>query len=295
MKLTLYGAPTSWLERIVVDKNKPYSPRDVQMDLDGNILVEFKDACCAFYCLFQIERGVYVGTFVPGSDTDVECSLEKLLVLKTNVTPNEFCVLQYLSSVVDQKISAPVRAIYPQHGVLMDFSPGEDLFTHIQNSTMTENTLYCVTVMLEVVSVLREFYTTFPGCLHGDLKPENFMVLNPAEETPRLWLLDFGHTCLEGTEVTRMFGTHNYNGPELKVETTVTVSRKTDMHQLGVTFFVMAHGFLPIYQDSAIKLDLLNLKLEPIIKDMMHPEPSDRPSLDQVHIMLTDLLMILKQ
>jgi serine/threonine protein kinase len=78
--------------------------------------------------------------------------------------------------------------------------------------------------------------------VHGDIKLSNVMFADQTDESLRL--IDFGMSqyCPDGTVLTEMVGTPNYQSPDV---ISGTYSYESDCWSLGVVLFVMIFGFNP--------------------------------------------------
>jgi serine/threonine-protein kinase len=76
------------------------------------------------------------------------------------------------------------------------------------------------------------------GIVHGDLKPENLMVMKDKDGTDNVRLLDFGISCMRrepDADADEVFGTPGYLAPELYMAKAPSVA--SDVYAAGVVLF----------------------------------------------------------
>jgi tRNA A-37 threonylcarbamoyl transferase component Bud32 len=118
------------------------------------------------------------------------------------------------------------------------------------------------------------------GILHRDIKPENILV----DVRGRVKIADFGiaklvgdaqpEAALTGTGAT--LGTPHYMAPE-QLETPATVDHRADIYSLGVVFYEMLTGELPLgrFQPPSHKVEM-DVRLDEVVLHALEKEPSRR-------------------
>ena len=117
---------------------------------------------------------------------------------------------------------------------------------------------HCLTAQdrLELVARACEaiHYAHERGVLHRDLKPGNILVVNNADGTHQVKVLDFGVARMTDadrqlvtlhTEVGQLVGTISYMSPEQVTGRTDELDRRSDIYALGVILHVLLVGRLP--------------------------------------------------
>ena len=154
------------------------------------------------------------------------------------------------------------------------------------------------------------------GIVHRDLKPENLMLIDDpiAPSGERVKILDFGIAKLTGhntlnkahTAVDALMGTPVYMSPE-QCEGAGGVDEKTDVYALGIIVYEMLSGRPPFTAEGMGQLLMAHMTQAPpplqsvapkVPKDvaefvhrLLVKSKAERPSMQQVHAMLSDLLV----
>ncbi len=118
------------------------------------------------------------------------------------------------------------------------------------------------------------------GILHRDIKPENILL----DAKGRVKIADFGIAKLAGdrsadlvlTGQGAVLGTPHYMAPE-QLEKPSTVDHRADIYSLGVVFYEMLTGELPIgkFQPPSQKVQV-DVRLDDVVLHALEKEPSRR-------------------
>ena len=123
-------------------------------------------------------------------------------------------------------------------------------------------------------------YAHEQGIVHRDIKPENILI----DKQGRVKIADFGIAKIAGVEAKGLsltgardvMGTPNYMAPE-QVEKPQTVDHRADIYSLGVVFFEMLTGELPLgkFQPPSTKVQM-DVRLDEVVLHALEKEPSRR-------------------
>jgi len=159
---------------------------------------------------------------------------------------------------------------------LMEFVDGANLRTMMQSGEMKpEAALALIPAFCDALQ-----YAHDEGVVHRDIKPENVLV----DKKGRVKIADFGLAKLTGSEAhdhtltrTGMYlGTPRYMAPE-QVEKPDTVDHRADIYSLGVVFYEMLTGELPMGRfDPPSKKVQVDVKLDDIVLRSLEKEPARR-------------------
>jgi tRNA A-37 threonylcarbamoyl transferase component Bud32 len=123
-------------------------------------------------------------------------------------------------------------------------------------------------------------YAHSQGIVHRDIKPENILL----DKQGRLKIADFGIAKIAGVEVTGLgltgardiMGTPVYIAPE-QVEKPQTVDHRADIYSLGVVFYEMLTGELPLGKFSPpSKMVQMDVRLDEVVLHALEKEPARR-------------------
>jgi serine/threonine-protein kinase len=154
------------------------------------------------------------------------------------------------------------------------------------------------------------------GIVHRDLKPENLMLIDDpiAPSGERVKILDFGIAKLTKsntvnkaqTAVHALIGTPVYMSPE-QCEGAGGVDEKTDVYSLGIILYEMLAGRPPFIEQGMGQLLLSHMTLSPpplsslvaklprdvveFVHRLLIKKKDERPTMQQVHAMLSELLV----
>ena len=118
------------------------------------------------------------------------------------------------------------------------------------------------------------------GIVHRDIKPENILL----DKKGRVKIADFGLAKLLGktapdvslTGTQQVMGTMHYMAPE-QLEGARDVDHRADIYSLGVTFYEMLTGELPIGRFAApSKKVQIDVRLDEVVLRSLEKEPEQR-------------------
>jgi tRNA A-37 threonylcarbamoyl transferase component Bud32 len=160
--------------------------------------------------------------------------------------------------------------------LLMEFVDGMTLRQLLSESRMKpEQALAIVPPICEALQFAHE-----QGVVHRDIKPENVLL----DKQGRVKIADFGIAKLVGMEKPRaalteersVIGTPHYMAPE-QVEKPTTVDHRADIYSLGVVFYEMLTGELPLgkFQPPSKKVQV-DVRLDEVVLHALEKEPERR-------------------
>jgi len=122
-------------------------------------------------------------------------------------------------------------------------------------------------------------YAHEEGVIHRDIKPENILI----DQRGRVKIADFGLAKLLGTPThhtitnpQQVMGTPHYMSPE-QIQRPGEVDHRTDIYSLGVVFYEMLTGGLPLGRFSAPSAKVaLDQRLDEIVLRALEQDPADR-------------------
>lgn len=159
---------------------------------------------------------------------------------------------------------------------LMEFVDGTDLRHVIQAGELSsEQTLAIVPQICEALH-----YAHKKGIVHRDIKPENILL----DKDGDIKLADFGlarlldkpTTAYTLTQADQRMGTPHYMAPE-QIEHSHEVDHRADIYSLGVVFYEMLTGELPIgrFAPPSKKVQV-DVRLDEIVLHTLEKEPELR-------------------
>ncbi len=160
--------------------------------------------------------------------------------------------------------------------LLMEFVDGLTLRQLLQTGKMTPaEALNIVPKICEALQFAHE-----QGIVHRDIKPENILL----DKQGRVKIADFGIAKIAGLEskdlsltgARDVMGTPNYMAPE-QVEKPLTVDHRADIYSLGVVFYEMLTGELPLgkFAPPSQKVQV-DVRLDEVVLHALEKEPARR-------------------
>jgi len=160
--------------------------------------------------------------------------------------------------------------------LLLEFVEGENLRqAQARGRLAPERALVLVG---EVCSALQ--YAHDQGVVHRDIKPENLLI----DRTGHVKIADFGLAKLltaapDGARLTRdtqTMGTPQYMAPE-QIERPLAVDHRADIYSLGVVFYELLTGELPLGRFAAPSRKVeIDVRLDGVVLKALEKEPEQR-------------------
>jgi eukaryotic-like serine/threonine-protein kinase len=159
---------------------------------------------------------------------------------------------------------------------LMEFVDGLNLRQRLQSGRLPPDE--CYSVVLQVCEALQ--YAHDEGIAHRDIKPENILV----DRKGRVKIADFGLSKLLGagaqgaqlTQPSEVMGTLHYMAPE-QFERPLSVDHRADLYSLGVVFYEMLTGELPLGRFSLPSQKApVDARLDEIVLRSLDKDPDRR-------------------
>jgi len=160
--------------------------------------------------------------------------------------------------------------------LVMEFVDGLNLRQLLQSGKMKpEQALVIVPKICEALQYAHE-----QGIVHRDIKPENILL----DKQGRVKIADFGIAKMLGAETGQQtltgakdaVGTPHYMAPE-QIEKPLTVDHRADIYSLGVVFYEMLTGELPLgkFQPPSQKVQV-DVRLDEVVLRALEKEPERR-------------------
>ena len=162
------------------------------------------------------------------------------------------------------------------HYLLMEFVDGLTLRQLLQTRKLSpEQALSIVPKICEALQFAHE-----RGIVHRDIKPENILL----DKQGRVKIADFGIAKIVGPEASSrgltgakdVIGTPHYMAPE-QVEKPLTVDHRADIYSLGVVFYEMLTGELPLGKfQSPSRMVHVDVRLDEVVLHALEKNPDRR-------------------
>jgi hypothetical protein len=158
--------------------------------------------------------------------------------------------------------------------LVMEFVEGRSLRALLQSRGIT------VAQVLDLIPQICDAlqYAHSRGVIHRDIKPENILV----DAAGRVKIADYGLAKLAKAEDSRLtksgyvMGTPHYMSPE-QVENSSQVDHRADIYSLGVIFYEMLTGELPLgHFKPPSQKGAGDRRLDPVVLKSLEKEPADR-------------------
>jgi predicted Ser/Thr protein kinase len=159
---------------------------------------------------------------------------------------------------------------------VMEYVDGVNLRQAIQSGGLTVKD--ALTIVPQICDALQ--FAHDEGVVHRDVKPENVLV----DKRGRVKIADFGLAKLFGqdkiehslTGTHQVMGTLRYMAPE-QIEGTRSVDHRADIYSLGVVFYELLTGELPLgrFAPPSKKVQL-DIRLDDVVLRALEKEPEQR-------------------
>ena len=158
---------------------------------------------------------------------------------------------------------------------VMEFVEGTDLRHLMRTGLESREALEVIPQICDALQYAHE-----QGIVHRDVKPENILV----DRQGRVKIADFGLAKLLGddtanfalTSARDVLGTLHYMAPE-QLEKPLEVDHRADIYSLGVVFYEMLTGELPIGRfDPPSRLIEVDVRLDEVVLRALAKEPDRR-------------------
>jgi serine/threonine protein kinase len=160
---------------------------------------------------------------------------------------------------------------------IMEFVDGVNLRQLIRDKTLTpEQALALVPKICDALQFAHD-----AGVMHRDIKPDNILV----DKTGRVKIADFGLAKISGhvqgdvtlTGTGMKLGTLRYMAPEQLEDSGATVDHRADIYALGVVFYEMLTGELPLGRFALPSQKVqVDVRLDEIVLHALEKEPARR-------------------
>ncbi len=160
--------------------------------------------------------------------------------------------------------------------LLMEYVDGVNLREAIQTKELTPEEAFAI--VPQICEALQ--YAHDEGVVHRDIKPENILL----DKRGRVKIADFGLARLLGqaqdnftlTGTNQVMGTPRYMAPE-QMQGSHEVDHRADIYSLGVVFYEMLTGELPLGRfDAPSQKVRLDVRVDDVVLRTLQKEPSRR-------------------
>lgn len=159
---------------------------------------------------------------------------------------------------------------------LMEFVDGANLRRMLESGHLSPRE--ALAIVPQICDALQ--YAHDEGIVHRDIKPENILI----DKKGRVKIADFGLAKLMGhpaapftlTGTNQVMGTLNYIAPE-QMERPQSVDHRADIYSLGVVFYEMLTGELPLgrFASPSQKVQV-DVRLDEVVLRSLEKEPERR-------------------
>lgn len=159
---------------------------------------------------------------------------------------------------------------------LMELVDGANLRQLIQAGELESN--QALSIITQICDALQ--YAHDEGVVHRDIKPENILV----DRHGRVKIADFGLAKMQSDKATdytltgthQVMGTPRYMAPE-QMEGSRSVDHRADIYSLGVVFYEMLTGELPLGRfDPPSKKAVVDQRWDEVVLRALEKEPQKR-------------------
>ena len=168
------------------------------------------------------------------------------------------------------------RAETPLHYLIMEFVDGANLRQLESSGRLAPG--HALRIVPQICDALQ--YAHSEGVVHRDIKPENILV----DKKGRVKITDFGIAKILGvtpekiglTGAKDIIGTPHYMAPE-QIERPANVDHRADIFSLGVVFYEMLTGELPLgkFAPPSRKVEV-DVRLDDVVLHALEKEPERR-------------------
>jgi predicted Ser/Thr protein kinase len=158
---------------------------------------------------------------------------------------------------------------------LMEYVDGESLFTMMHEDKPALDEIR--RIVIEICRALQ--YAHEEGVIHRDIKPSNILI----DKKGRVKIADFGLAKLAGATggnpalTTMVMGTPHYMAPE-QIERPSAVDHRADLYSLGVVFYELLTGELPLgrFEAPSRKSTGVDERLDGVVLRALEKSPDSR-------------------
>lgn len=164
----------------------------------------------------------------------------------------------------------------PFYYLLMEYVEGTDLRSAMRTQALAPT--QALEVVQHICSALQ--YAHEQGIVHRDIKPENVLL----DKTGKVKIADFGLAKLLRSEsgerslthTNQVMGTLHYMAPE-QLEKPTAVDHRADIYSLGVVFYELLTGHLPVGRFKPPSTDSgVDARLDEVVLRALEREPDER-------------------
>ena len=209
-----------------------------------------------------------------------DCYLNELHILSMLQHPNIIKVKKHYE---DEYKKGVLEFKYYTEGDLLSF-----INTHARNKTKNVTDNHRLEIFNTIINTLS--YCHQKNIIHGDIKPENFLL-----ENRNPILIDFGlsihnkhfYNSLEKNTVIRhgRQGSAGYIAPEVKDN---YIGPSSDVYSLGIVLYQLFINEYPYFNNDILELDCttthehIPYKVCNLLHEMLHVDYKQRPTLEEI-------------